>query len=95
MTDISVALISTNEFEIARDFIPELSEYQDYNDWLDYRYGRFMGCSLGGLDAVLITVGLEDFLNWCRDNQISPSEPALDEFSRHAEGRAEQVSLAA
>jgi hypothetical protein len=95
MTDIAVALLSANEFEIARRFIPELLEYRDYDDWLDCRYGRFMGCSLGGLDAGLITVRLEEFLNWCRNHHIAPSEPALDEFSRHAERPAEDVGLAA
>ena len=48
MTKIPMALISADEFEMARHFIPELSSYQDYDDWLDYQYGRFMGWSLGG-----------------------------------------------
>ena len=95
MTEIAVALLSANEFEIARRFIPELLEYRDYDDWVDCRYGRLMGCSLGGLDAELVSVGLEEFLNWCRNHQIAPSEPALDQFSRHAERSAEQVGLAA
>ena len=95
MTDIAVGLLSAHEFGIARGFIPELLEYRDYDDWLDCRYGRFMGCSLGGLDAELVTVGLEDFLNWCRNNQICPSEPALDEFSRKIKRRAKQIRLAA
>jgi hypothetical protein len=95
MTEIAVALLSANEFEIARRFIPELLEYRDYDDWLDCRYGRFMGSSLGGLDAELVSVRLEDFLSWCRHHQIAPNEPALDEFGRHAERQAEQVGLAA
>jgi hypothetical protein len=95
MTNVPMALISASEFELARDFIPELSEFKNYDDWLDYQNGRFMGCSLGGLDAKLITVSLEDFMIWCLSNQVSPSERALDEFSRQLQRRAEQGSLAA
>ena len=95
MTKIPMALISADEFEIARRFIPEFSSYQDYDDWLDYQYGRFMGWSLGGLDTELISIALEDFLNWCRSNQFSPSEQALDDFSRQIESRAKHVYLAA
>ncbi len=95
MTKIPMALISADEFEIARSFIPELSGYQDYDDWLDYQYGRFMGWSLGGVDTELIPVVIEDFFSWCRKNKLSPSECALDEFGRQIETRARQVGLAA
>ena len=95
MTRIPMALISADQFEIARRVIPELSSYQDYDDWLDYQYGRFMGWSLGGLDTELVTIALEDFLKWCLDNQFSPSERALDEFSQQIESRAKRVNLAA
>ena len=95
MTNVTMALISASEFELARDFIPEFLEYMDYDDWLDYQNGRFMGHSLAGLDVELIPVSLEDFMVWCLTNQVSPSERALDEFSGHLEKRAEQGSLAA
>jgi len=95
MTKIPMALISADEFEMARHFIPELSAYQDYDDWLDYQYGRFMGWSLGGLDTELIPVALEEFVNWCCNTHRSPSEGALDEFCRQIESRAKQVYLAA
>lgn len=95
MTKIPMALISADEFEIARRLIPELSGYQDHDDWLDYQYGRLMGWSFGGLDTELVPISLEEFLNWCRDKQVHPSEVALDEFSRQIEAQAKQVSLAA
>jgi hypothetical protein len=95
MTNVSMAMISASEFELARDFIAEFSKYRDYDDWLDYQNGRFMGRSLAGLDVKLIPVSLEDFMIWCLANQVSPSERALDEFSGHLERRAEQGSLAA
>jgi len=62
MTNIPVAMIAADEFETLCAFIAELSAFPSYDDWLDYRYGRFMGCSLGGLRAEWIPVGLEDFL---------------------------------
>ena len=95
MNNFPVVMIAADEFETACAFIPELSAFPSYDDWLDYQYGRFMGWSLGGLDTELIEIGLEDFLNWCRNNQFSPSEHALDEFSRQIESRARQVYLAA
>ncbi len=95
MTNVSMALLSASEFELARDFIPDLSQYRDYDDWLDYQNGQFMGRSLAGLDVKLIPVSLEDFMIWCLANQVSPSERALDEFSGHLERRVEQGSLAA
>ena len=62
MTNFPMVMIAANEFETARAFISDLSAFPSYDDWLDYRYGRFMGCSLGGLRAELIPVGLENFL---------------------------------
>ena len=95
MTNFPMALLSADEFETARGFIPELSEYLNYDDWLDYRYGHFMGCSLGGLSPKWVAIRLEDFLIWCLGNQTSPSEGALDEYCRHMERRREQACLAA
>jgi hypothetical protein len=40
-----------------------------------------MGLSLGGADASLVTVALKDFLGWCGDRKIRPSEAALDVFA--------------
>ena len=41
-----------------------------------------MGLSLGGADASLVTVVIEDFLGWCGDRKIRPSEAALDVFAQ-------------
>ena len=37
-----------------------------------------MGLSMGGAEASLETVGLDDFLDWCGARRLRPSETALD-----------------
>jgi hypothetical protein len=90
MNNVLVGVVSAVDFERGRECISELSNYCDYDDWLDSRYGRFMGLSLGGVDASLETVDLDDFLGWCGARRMRPSETALDayaEHSRHGSGR--------
>jgi hypothetical protein len=88
VTNLSVAVLSAAEFEIARKLISELSARPSYDDWLDCRYGTFMGRSLGGDDAQLVTVSLGPFLEWCDDCGFRPSESTLDAFALHsARGR--------
>ena len=78
MNKILVGVVSAADFERARDYISELSNFRDYEDWLDSRYGHFMGLSMGGAEASLETVALEDFLDWCGAQRLRPSETALD-----------------
>ena len=84
MNKVSIGVVSAADFELARGCIAELSNYGGYDDWLNSRYGQFMGLSLGGADASLVTVVLEDFLGWCGDRKIRPSEAALDVFAQHS-----------
>jgi hypothetical protein len=81
MNKVLIGVVSAADFERARGFVSELENYSGYDDWLDSRYGRFMGLSLGGADASLVTVALKDFLGWCGDRKIRPSEAALDVFA--------------
>jgi hypothetical protein len=78
MSNVLVGVVSAADFDRARDYILELSNFRDYEDWLDSRYGRFMGLSMGGLEARLETVALDDFLDWCGARSLRPSETALD-----------------
>jgi hypothetical protein len=80
MTNVSVAVLSAAEFEMARRLISDLSAHPSYDDWVDCRYGIFMGRSLGGDRANLVTVSLGPFLEWCDDRGLRPSESALDAF---------------
>ena len=81
MNAFTIAALSAAEFEIARGVIPELSGCANYDDWLDRRYGRFMGLSTGGAHAELVMIRLRDFLDWCGDREIRASEAALDAFA--------------
>ncbi len=96
MNKILVGVVSAADFERARARISELSNYGGYDDWLDSRYGHFMGLSLGGAEASLETVALDDFLNWCGARKMRPSEAALDAYAqRLAPGcRREPLSAA-
>jgi len=94
MTQMSFAVLSPAEFEIARGLISELSDYAGYDDWLDSRYGRYMGYSLGGADAELVDVNLAPFLDWCVVHKLRPSESALDAFALESVSRREIRSVA-
>ena len=95
MTKVLVGVVSAADFERARERISDLSNYRDYDDWLDSRYGRFMGLSLGGAEASLETVALEDFLSWCCAGRTSPSEAALDAYAQDSWLRSRREPLSA
>jgi len=93
MHNTPIALLSAAEFEIARDLISGLADHPTYDDWLDCRYGTFMGRSIGGEDAGLVTVSLVQFLTWCARGGVRPSESALDAFAFDSPSR-EALSVA-
>jgi hypothetical protein len=95
MNKVLVGVVSAADFERARHNMYELSDYRDYDDWLDSRYGRFMGLSLGGVEASLETVALDDFLGWCGARRIRPSEAALDAYAEHSRRRSRRKPLSA
>jgi hypothetical protein len=96
MNKVLVGVVSAADFERARDYISELSDCRDYDDWLDSRYGRFMGLSIGGADVRLETVALDDFLDWCGAHRMRTSEDALDAYVKHSSlpSRREPLSAA-
>jgi hypothetical protein len=83
MNNVPVGVVSVLDFDRARECISELSHYRDYDDWLDSRYGRFMGLSLSGVESSVETVALDDFLGWCGARRMPPSEAALDAYAEH------------
>jgi hypothetical protein len=95
MTKILVGVVSAEDFERARDYISELLSFRDYQDWLDSRYGHFMGLSMGGAEASLQILGLDDFLNWCGAQRLRPSETALDACAQHSTPSPEEESRSA
>jgi hypothetical protein len=95
MNKTLVGVVPSAEFERAQACISELSNYSDYDDWLDSRYGRFMGLSMAGAEASLETVALEDFLSWCLARCLRPSEDALDDYAQLAWGQSRREPLSA
>jgi len=95
MNKMLVGVVSAADFERAQESISELSSYCGYDDWLDSRYGRFMGLSLGGAEASLETVALDDFLNWCGARRMPASEAALDAYARQAKRSSRRAPLSA
>jgi hypothetical protein len=95
MDTVLVGVVSAVDFERAKRHISELSTYGGYDDWLDSRYGRFMGLSIGGAEASLETVALDDFLDWCGARKMLPSELALDAYAQHSRLRSRREPLSA
>jgi hypothetical protein len=95
MNKVLVGVVSAADFDRAQDYISELGDYCDYDDWLDSRYGSFMGLSIAGADASLETVGLDDFLDWCGAHRLRPSEAALDAYAEHSRRRPRREPLSA
>lgn len=95
MHKILVGVVSAADFERAKRHISELSTYDGYDDWLDSRYGRFMGLSIGGAEASLETVALDGLLDWCAARGMRPSEAALDAYARFSWGRSGREPLSA
>jgi hypothetical protein len=54
-----------------------------------------MGLSLGGAEACLETVVLDDFLNWCGARRLPPTEAALDAYAEHAKLSSRRKPLSA
>jgi hypothetical protein len=95
MNKVLVGVVAAADFERARMCISELSNYRDYEDWLDSRYGLFMGLSLGGAEASLETVAFDDFLDWCDGCGMRPSEVALDAYAVHSNPCSRRKPLSA
>jgi hypothetical protein len=95
MVKVLVGVVSEADFERAQGCIPELSDCCGYEDWLDSRYGHFMGLSLGGDEASMETVALDDFLNWCVARRMRPTEAALDAYAQQSRLRSRREPLSA
>jgi hypothetical protein len=77
----AVAVLGDRDFERARALIPDLGPQEDYEDWLDSRYGATIGLCSSGLDARMIAVDLSAFVAWRRFAGLAPSQKALDAFA--------------
>jgi hypothetical protein len=95
MNKVLVGVVSEADFERAQGCISGIPNCSSYDDWLDSRYGSFMGLSLGGAEACLETVALDDFLSWCGARRIPPTEAALDAYAEHAKLSSRRKPLSA
>jgi hypothetical protein len=83
---IFAAHLSERDYELARDVIPELRAFQDYEDWLDFRQGSLWGLEMAGFKVEVIPVSLRAFETWRRTASTPPCIPELDQFARvHAQ----------
>jgi hypothetical protein len=82
MSMLPVAVMSQVDFERARDAVSGFSRHFNYEDWLDCRHGLSFGLSISGVDACLVTVALEDFLHWCEERGLRPSETAFEAYGQ-------------
>jgi hypothetical protein len=76
-----LAVLSADEFDRGRGIIDDLANHCTYEDWIECREGVYLGLSLGGIDARLVNVSLNGFLDWCERRSITPTERALDAYA--------------
>jgi hypothetical protein len=79
---IVVADLSEDDYRSARMMAPELSAFEDYEDWLDFRTGMLWGLEMAGFTVSRVQVSMAEFAVWCATMSILPSISALDRFAR-------------
>ncbi|HEY1453192.1 MAG TPA: hypothetical protein VGF57_06990 [Roseiarcus sp.] len=79
---VVAALLTEQDYKLARLMIPEMGAFKDYEDWLDFRAGTFFGLEIAGLTVELVAVDLEMFTTWREGATAQLSISALDEFAR-------------
>jgi len=77
----AIGLVVDDEFGRARDAMPFLADYFDFDGWLDRCEGMQIGLAMAGVDATIIPVSLGRFLEWSRLTRTPFDEQALDDFA--------------
>jgi hypothetical protein len=86
---LAIGVFPAVDFVAARQFMPDLANYEVYSDWLDTREGVQFGRVLAGEDVALVRVAASSFLLWCALEGVDPSEQALDAFAEVARAARE------
>ena len=73
--------LTEHDYPSARMIVPELSPFEDYEDWLDFRTGTLWGLEMAGFTVSLVPVNLKEFADWCESRSILPTISALDRFA--------------
>jgi hypothetical protein len=76
-----VAVLDECDFERARATIADIAPHEDYEDWLDSRFGATIGLCSSGVDARMVAVDLSSFLAWRQFAGLTASQKSLDEFA--------------
>jgi len=79
---VVAADLAEGDYRLARMLVPELSAFEDYDDWLDFRTGMLWGLEMAGFTVSLVRLRLDEFVVWCEKISILPSISALDLFVR-------------
>src|SRR5271156_1949282 len=61
---VAAALLTEQDYKLARLMIPEMDAFKDYDDWLDFRAGTFFGLEIAGLTVEFVAVDLKMFTTW-------------------------------
>lgn len=80
--------LDERQYALARFAAPEFQQFQDYEDWLDFREGSLCGLRMAGIDVEMVAVDLVAFMSWCRTAAKSPAIATLDEFAALTRARA-------
>jgi hypothetical protein len=85
---IVAALLDEREYALARFAAPEFQQFQDYEDWLDFREGSLAGLRMAGFEIEMVAIDLVAFMSWCRTAAKAPTIAVLDEFAVLTAARA-------
>jgi len=85
---VVAAYLTEGDYRLARMIVPEMSAFEDYEDWLDFRTGVFWGLEMAGFTVNLVPVDLSEFAIWRETRSIISSISALDRFARFRDLRA-------
>ena len=61
---VVAAYLTEGDYRLARMIVPEMSTFEDYEDWLDFRTGVFWGLEMAGFTVNLVPVDLSEFAIW-------------------------------
>jgi hypothetical protein len=85
---VVAAYLTEGDYRLARMIVPEMSAFEDYEDWLDFRTGVFWGLEMAGFTVNLVPVDLSEFAIWRETRSMISSISALDRFARFRDPRA-------
>ena len=68
---VVAAYLTEGDYRLARMIVPEMSTFEDYEDWLDFRTGMFWGLEMAGFTVNLVPVDLSRVCDLARRRRRS------------------------